>query len=109
MMVDGLTEFGDCAGIVADDIDDGGRRSRETCEGKVESEALPTIQSLPSRSETSRTTFRVYTYRGVPCNDLTIGQSQETFVNPCLVQLWQTHEVACCRQCSCSNLGRNVN
>jgi len=42
-----------------------------------ESEALPTIQS-----------------RGVPCDDLTVGQSQEALVNSRLVQLWQTYEIA---------------
>ena len=51
MTVDGHNQFGDCAGIVADD---GKRRSWATCKGKGESEALPTIQSLHKRSETSK-------------------------------------------------------
>jgi hypothetical protein len=49
------------------------------------------------------------TYRCVPGNDLSIGQSQETLVNPCLVQLWQAHEIARYGRSSCDDLGMRMN
>ena len=40
------------------------------------------------------------TYGGVLGNDLAVGQSQETLVNSCLVQLWQAYQVARCARSS---------
>lgn len=58
----------------------------------------PANDTVPVRAIRNKQTKGEWacTYRGIPGNDLAIGESQETFVNPRLVQLWEADEVARC-------------
>lgn len=55
----------------------------------------PANDTVPAQAiRNKETMFQIRTYRGIPGNDLAIGQSQETLVNSCLIQLWQADKVA---------------